>query len=294
MWHAKHTFIEVYYFGKSYKDPPAPWHYPFVMTAITVPISMLIALGAGIGRAFYEVDKKPLGMLLLLSALVPMIVLALPFSPVYDGVRLFMPAFPFLACLAGIGFALLLRAVLRLVPAVGKKAALRLGAPIVLGLVFAVPPAIRLAQVHPYYLSYYNALIGGISGAHRAGMEPTYWGDACNRSVIEYLNRNARPNATVFYMWLGDAPEIYASKNYRILREDITLLADLPVRDNAWQAPDYVLVSCRLGMFDRLTWDFYNQRNPYYHWKKVFEKDGVPLVIILERNDDAPRSIKIK
>ena len=37
-------------------------------------------------------------------------------------------------------------------------------------------------------LSYYNALIGGLSGAARAGMEPTYYWDAVTPEVRDWLN----------------------------------------------------------------------------------------------------------
>jgi len=36
----------------------------------------------------------------------------------------------------------------------------------------------NLVSFYPYYLSYFNTLIGGIKGAANKGFELTYWGEA--------------------------------------------------------------------------------------------------------------------
>jgi len=48
---------------------------------------------------------------------------------------------------------------------------------------------------HPFGLSYYNALVVGLPGAERLGLELTYWGDAVDRVLLDRLVREAPPDA---------------------------------------------------------------------------------------------------
>jgi hypothetical protein len=45
--------------------------------------------------------------------------------------------------------------------------------------------------LHPYQLSYYNVLSGGLRGAEALGMELTYWGDPVDRALLDDLARGA-------------------------------------------------------------------------------------------------------
>ena len=50
--------------------------------------------------------------------------------------------------------------------------------------------------LHPFGLSYYNLLIGGLPGAERLGLELTYWSDAVDRVLLDRLAAEIRPGAT--------------------------------------------------------------------------------------------------
>ena len=50
--------------------------------------------------------------------------------------------------------------------------------------------------MHPFGLSYYNALVGGLPGAERLGLELTYWGDAVDRVLLDRLVREVPPDET--------------------------------------------------------------------------------------------------
>ena len=54
-------------------------------------------------------------------------------------------------------------------------------------------------RYHPLQLSYYNALIGGLSGAYRAGMEPTYYWDAVTPDVRDWLNAHTEQGRAVTF-----------------------------------------------------------------------------------------------
>jgi hypothetical protein len=50
---------------------------------------------------------------------------------------------------------------------------------------------------HPFGLSYYNALVGGIAGAERLGLELTFWGDAVDRQLLDHLVQAGPDTETV-------------------------------------------------------------------------------------------------
>ncbi len=54
-----------------------------------------------------------------------------------------------------------------------------------------------VVTIHPFGLSYYNLLVGGLPGAERLGLELTYWGDAVDRTAPRRAGepgpRSARP-----------------------------------------------------------------------------------------------------
>src|SRR5207245_1864046 len=105
-------------------------------------------------------------------------------TPAHDGVRLMLPTFFFLAGLAGWGFQIIERLL------AGFRAEEHPIAPIlaVVAGFLLLPPAYWLFQTHPYELSYYNGLVGGLAGAQRLGFEPTYWYDAATPAVLRDLN----------------------------------------------------------------------------------------------------------
>jgi hypothetical protein len=61
------------------------------------------------------------------------------------------------------------------------------------------PAAWATWSVHPYQLSYYNALIGGPRGAWSAGFELSYWYDAFTPRIIADLNAKLPPDAVISY-----------------------------------------------------------------------------------------------
>ncbi len=101
--------------------------------------------------------------------------------PVYDGERLFLLVFPLWAILIGLGFAGL---------AADRCPALAPGRP----RHARAGQGYGVVATHPFGLSYYNLLVGGLPGAERLGLELTYWGDAVDRVLLDRLAREARPH----------------------------------------------------------------------------------------------------
>lgn len=198
-----------HYFGTTYYVPFAPWHAPFVMTAITTPVPILALALIGTAVAVLRsclprastpwpaatTEASNLDLLVLLNAAFAIGAAALPNVPKYGGVKLFLPFFPFLAILAGVGFEALFRAAAR-VAGLGQRAMLVAGGIGLATLVGASGWTMR--QLHPYHLSYYNALVGGLSGAEQHGFEIQYY-DLWYLELARWLNRTYPNGVRVFF-----------------------------------------------------------------------------------------------
>ncbi|MEO1335174.1 MAG: glycosyltransferase family 39 protein, partial [Myxococcota bacterium] len=109
-FHLNHYGIYFLYFGRLYdKDPFAPWHAPFTMAAVTVPVavSMLALIGVALAIPVVvrrlrspstdERENREADLILssVLHAVVAICVVAFFAGPKYGGAKLFMPFFPF-------------------------------------------------------------------------------------------------------------------------------------------------------------------------------------------------------
>ncbi len=216
----QHTEIPTYFFGRVYLFS-LPWYNTLVLTALVVPPATLVVALAGAFAIVVGRFRDRLGALYLLCWGFLMTLRALPGAPGHDVERQFLPAFVFLACLAAPGVSDLPRWMGRLVrPRIANALA-----------VAAVVVTISAAswstwRYHPLQLSYYNILIGGLSGASRAGLEPTYYWDAMTPDVLDWINRHTERGRTVItgvsiptfeylHHWglLGPSPRAIVTKN---------------------------------------------------------------------------------
>lgn len=125
-------------------------------------------------------------MLLVFCAAVLLVVRTLPSTPPHDGIRLFLPAFPFVAALIGLGAD---RAFVWLSTRYGRRrGGLSLAVAAVGSLYLAA--ATSLVWYSPHWLSYYNLAIGGLPGATAVGMEPTYYWDGLDQGMLKWLQKN--------------------------------------------------------------------------------------------------------
>jgi 4-amino-4-deoxy-L-arabinose transferase-like glycosyltransferase len=93
-----HFQVPAYYLARTYiKD--IPWHYPFVMLLVTLPVAVLLAVGVYALRTRMTATKA----FLALSALLPVALIAFLSPLKYDGIRLILPSLPFVCVLATLG-----------------------------------------------------------------------------------------------------------------------------------------------------------------------------------------------
>ncbi|AMV37249.1 ArnT family glycosyltransferase [Planctomyces sp. SH-PL62] len=219
--------IRVEYFGRIWADRDVPWHYPWLYFAVTVPILLHVMGAVGVARGWRERREDPFPALLIASVLLFLLLFSMR-VPVYDGERLFLLVFPAWAMLAGFGFAAAWR----------RWGAFRAGRAALVGLMLG--QAYGAASMHPFGLSYYNLLVGGLPGAERLGLEPTYWGDAVDRLLLDELARRVEPGEVVAL-----APTLYpgqgvATTTAALVRRDVVIRDESAVPEADW-----ILVSRR-------------------------------------------------
>jgi hypothetical protein len=284
-----HWQIPQYYLGRNYLPPP--WHFPFVMVWAVVPLGTTILYICGALRSLTSRDGRAFGMLVLLNALFPLAVLAAGRSMVYDNDRLFMPAFPFLAALAGIGICWLARGLQKVCVRMQKPVLARIS-PAFLLILLILPPTLGACGVYPNLLSYYSGSVGGLPGASRLGLETTYWNETY-RDAVRYINQHAHPGDIVWEVSQSYNALIYYQL-HGVLRSDVrfamsageaTLFgSDRPIHTVQvdFSQADFVILPFRqTGFFDAD-----NQPLPFMEWISSrgpvyrLEKAGVPLMDI--------------
>lgn len=182
--------VHVYYLGRIWDDVDVPWHYPWVMFMLALPVGLLLLGLVGVWVKRRDLHSAP-GFVLLIGTLVWLLsVFSWPGTPVYDGVRLFLPVFPLWAVAVGVGAAWLIeRPVLQRF----SPSARGLGVGLFVGL-----QGVGLIVHHPCQLSHYSLLIGGLAGADRVGMEATYWGDSVSETLLAEAAR-AAPGGRILF-----------------------------------------------------------------------------------------------
>ena len=185
--------LYVWYLGQRFADKAVPWHYPFVMTLATLPVSVaLFALWRIGARQFTRVE-----CLAAASVLWPLIVFALPGTPVYDGVRLFVVIMPLVAFIAARGLVSVLRLVsgrIRVLNRPDSATVPRWKTNVARCFcVVAVITTVRQFAVHePFCLAEYSLTALGTQGAVEVlGLEASYWSDGLNTEFWKQVPENS-------------------------------------------------------------------------------------------------------
>lgn len=112
--------VHVFYAGQVWFDRTVPWHYPWVIFAVTIPLGLLVLGLVGLWAVLRAGPLAPIhlphdqrcplnalwqeeGPLVLGTILFMLFVFSCPGTPVYDGERLFLMVFPLWAIWVGIG-----------------------------------------------------------------------------------------------------------------------------------------------------------------------------------------------
>ncbi len=247
-YHLSHEHYPILYFGELLTQPPFPVHFPFVMSAVTIPVPtlMLMLLGTALASVaaartlwhrrvtplleteltrvpFFADARDPSGSaaaLLLINAAYPFILIALPSTPIFGGTKHWMNALPFL-CVLGAWALAEISARLRALNTSTARANARAmaAAAIAIALLCVAPGAVISARVWPYGLGSYNELIGFARGAANVGMQRTFWGYE-PMEALAAINAGAAKNGRIHF---GDTNQ----DSWRMYQRDGLLRADI-------------------------------------------------------------------
>jgi hypothetical protein len=212
------TELHCWYFGKQFVDKDVPWHYPWVMSVVTVPIGVLAFGLVGTSCSLSRLLSNRRLTLPLGAIVAPLVLFSLPGIAVYDGVRLFLVAFPSAAVFCGIGAEFVRK---RLTQRDSARRSLLLTSTV---LVFQ---AVGIVQFSPYWLSYYSLATGTLSGAESVGLEVSYWSDSMSREFLTEVVKTVPPGSTIEV-----TPVMHPSQPREMLRQspllrrhELTLIA---------------------------------------------------------------------
>ena len=273
-FHFRHAAYNVWYLGQLHQY--APWHYPFVLTAVTTPTLVLALSLVGMQRAWARRRTEPERVLLLFGLVVSLLPNALPTSPKYNGVRLFLPAFPFLAALAGGGFAWVQGQIATAIRRGDiRRTRVSALAAAVLGAALLLPAFSDVVQNHPYQLAYYNALVGGPEGARQRGFETIYWGQVLQEAPL-FLNQVAQPHPRVLLIPGAVIYLLEFQQQAGALRPDVEFAGE------ETEAPevDYVMFQAMQSDYTKLAWSLVTERDPV--WSITLGE--TPLLLAYDRS----------
>jgi hypothetical protein len=237
-----------------------PWYYPFWYLAVVTPLPVLVCAVIGFAALTGRMLRSwhPASALIVFWFFIPLIRFMVPHASVIDGIRHFEEVvFPLMAA-AAIG-----------AWSVGKsmnKGVLRKALPGIVG-VLILYLGYNVYAYHPYQLSYYNELVGGLPGA-MGSYDVDYWGISQKRAV-QWLNGHAPKDSKIHIVMSADVAGRY-------LRPD--LLATL--NKSGYDDSDYVVVLNRQSFFYRYfyAWEYFLRRKPAFEVKVM----NVPLTTVYE------------
>jgi hypothetical protein len=207
-FHLQHVHYAWFYLGNLMREPPFPIEYPFVVTAMTVPLAIVLAMTTGlIGklvdalRSGWDMLQKrsahPLSSddwLLVLNGLASLLIIAPPSVPHFGGEKHWMPSMPFLCVIAG-------EVVVRSAALIAPRLRFRFGPQVATGALSSLmllPALWGVRHIDGYGTSFYNELTEGNTGAAALGMQRQFWSNNVT-GVLPWLNDNAPEHARVFF-----------------------------------------------------------------------------------------------
>jgi len=285
-FHLHHVYYNIEYFGVNYFRPPFPVSVPFVLTLFTLPFTFVMLCLAGfvvrlrallprfvtqrlLPRGQLQADARATDVLWLGCALAPMIVIALPSTPIFGGTKHWFPAYPFLMLFAGhAALYVIVSAESRLVSRGLPDAVL---VPVLAMAMLLAPGFAETIHSHRFALSHYTLAAGGVPGAADLGMNRQFWGFTTG-SVVPFLKQKLVHGGSVF---IHDT----TVQAFEMLKRDGLLPPNIRAASSLSEA-DYVLVHHEKHMVevDFQAWQAFGSVQPVH----VLTYDGVPIITIYE------------
>ena len=312
--HMQHEHYNFEYLGRNWNLPPKEPSlkalratFPFVSTLFTLPVTTLALAAMGTVvfarrrrrrtdersqvllddaptalrpswvRPGVDVDRAP-GVFLAIHIAGPILMVALPSTPIFGGVKHFLTAMPFLCVVAGAGAAWLITLACKLVLA--PRRLLR-ALPAALAGLLCLPAVAETVRSHPDGLGHYNLLAGGFAGGASLGMNRQFWGYSV-LPILPWMVQHRPPSNRVYWHdVLHDALVMY-SRDGRLplgigdagVGEQVLELSDLGI----------VIIEKHFTVYEGLAWQAYGTTRPSI----VYTHEGVPFVVAYERRKAPP------
>jgi hypothetical protein len=308
-WIARHMHHEHYnfeYLGRNWNLPPKETDlkllritFPFVTTFFAVPVTTLAL--AGIGTVVFwrrrrrtgearvltddgptalraswirpgvDVDRAP-GVLLAIQIAGPILIIALPSTPIFGGMKHFLAAMPFVCVVAGAGAAWLFQVVRQLLSSPRLQRAL----PVVLAGLLCLPAVAQTQRSHPDGIGEYNLLAGGFAGGASLGMNRQFWGYSVLPLLPWMVAHRPPSNRIYWHDVLHDAVVMYCRDGRLPLG-----IGDVGVGEQVVAQSDLgiVILEKHFAVYEGLEWQAYQTTQP----SSVYTHEGVPFVVVYER-----------
>jgi hypothetical protein len=177
-----------YYFGDFISAQDLPWHYIPAWILVTTPLTYLIFLIIGLIKIFRETinnfnDETLFNLFMLSSFILPILVIIILNSTLYDGWRHVFFVYPFIAYIMGIGFFSLYQFVQSKYNLSNKKILL------ILGTLTFCEPVFKIVSMHPHQQVYFNIFAGKIPTKK---FEGDYWGLSMREGLEWILENDSR------------------------------------------------------------------------------------------------------
>ncbi len=311
--HMHHEHYNFEYLGRNWNLPPTETKlkllratFPFVSTFFTLPVTTLAlsALGTVVffrrrrrrgaessrvllddsptalrpswTRPGVDVDRAP-GVFLAIQIAGPVLILALPSTPIFGGVKHFLPAMPFLCVLAGAGAAWLIEVARKTLSTPRLSRAL----PAALAGLLCMPAVAETVRSHPDGLGWYNMLAGGFAGGASLGMNRQFWGYSALPILPWMVQHRPASNRIYWHDVLHDAVVMYIRDGRLPLG-----IGDVGVGEQVVEQSDMgiLILEKHFTLYEGLEWQAYRTTRPSI----VYAHEGVPFVGGYERHA-APR-----
>ena len=194
-------FVYNFYFGNYILAQNIPWHYPLVWMVISIPILYIFLFGIGFFSISYEFyknllkiehdgknnfwkdNKELLDLIFYFIFLIPLLVVILLNSTLYDGWRHLYFLYPSFLLISVSGL-------YKMKVSFFKK---KLNIFYILIILLNTPTVFWMFKNHPYQYVYFNALAGK---EFNTNFEMDYWG-LTNTKALEYIAKNEKEIVSV-------------------------------------------------------------------------------------------------
>jgi hypothetical protein len=268
------------------RDPGGQHDVDFEQTATLAPMDPALSATEAAPRGGWKtpghnVDRAP-GAFFAVQILGPISVLTVPSTPIFGGVKHFMPASPYIASLAAIGFVWLVRELGRAIrPWLARRRAgtsERRGGwlPVAAALVLVMPAVSETQRSHPDGLSHYNLLAGGFAGGASLGMNRQFWGYSVLPLLPSLAAHTPGRRNVYWHDVLGDALNLYI-RDGRLPPG----MGNTGVGEDAIRRSDMGIIihERHMNLYEGVFWDNYQTVQPAW----VRTREGVPLVTGYQR-----------